>query len=409
MQTNKIPQDPHPTVDQEPASREASETPEASKGFAQIWESLVRHGLGESALRVGTSAVSISLFLIVVWVMGSFYLTQRSSASAANQSILDAPLPTSTAAIPTLVLDPFVAAVNYSGGITRQAELHTVIPSRPRSDVIVYTVLKGDTIFGIAEQFGLKPGSIMWGNRYTLVNPDFLSVGMQLNILPIEGAYHKWSAGEGLNGVAKFYGVKPDDIVNYPGNHLNKDTVGDYANPNIKPDTMLVIPGGHADFVVNPAAYVSRQHPAAATLGPGACANIGYGVVGTGTFIWPTTEHFLSGYDFSPAINHYAIDIAGDFGNPIYAADSGVVVFAGPSQWGYGNEIVIDHDNGFQTLYAHIMDGGIYVSCGQNVTQGATIAGMGSTGRSTGPHLHFEIHSDRTGGRGINPWDFLSK
>jgi murein DD-endopeptidase MepM/ murein hydrolase activator NlpD len=131
--------------------------------------------------------------------------------------------------------------------------------------------------------------------------------------------------------------------------------------------------------------------------------------VGTGSFIWPTTWNFLSGYDYRPDINHYGIDIAGDFGNPIYAADSGVVVFAGPSQWNYGNEIVIDHDNGFQTLYAHLMDGGIYVSCGQSVTQGATIGALGSTGNSTGPHLHFEIHSDNGGPHGINPWDFLSK
>jgi murein DD-endopeptidase MepM/ murein hydrolase activator NlpD len=405
MQTDKITPESRISVDKEPDSPLAPETQEGSKGVKRIWEGLVRWGLAESALRVGASVVTISLFLIIVWVMGTFYLNQHPNSP--RQAALAASLPTLTPEAPTPTLSPLPLMVDFSQGIARLAMLHTIIPSRPRDTVITYTVQKGDTLFAIAEKFNLKPESLMWGNRYTLPQPDFLSVGMTLNILPVDGAYHKWSAGEGLNGVAKFYNVSPDDIVNYPANHLSKATVGDYANPNITPGTMLVIPGGHAAFPEDPTVSISRKHPAPASLGPGACQNLPPGgLIGTGTFTWPTSWHFLSGYDYQPEINHFAIDIAGTFGNPIYAADSGVVVFAGPSQWGYGNEIVIDHGDGFQTLYAHLEDGGIYVSCGEGILKGAQIGLMGSTGNSTGPHLHFEIHSD-TYGR-VSPWEFFN-
>ena len=97
------------------------------------------------------------------------------------------------------------------------------------------------------------------------------------------------------------------------------------------------------------------------------------------------------------------MDYAGRLGNEIYAADTGVVIYAGWSNRGYGNTIVIDHGNGFLSLYAHIMDGGIAVSCGQVVSLGQLIGYMGSTGNSSGPHLHFEI---RYNGSPVNPHDF---
>ena len=113
--------------------------------------------------------------------------------------------------------------------------------------------------------------------------------------------------------------------------------------------------------------------------------------------------HSISGYHFQPEINHYGIDIAGNDGNPIFATDSGVVVFAGPSQWGYGNEIVIDHGNGWQSLYAHLSM--IGVSCGQSVLQGATIGAVGETGNATGPHLHFELRSAKYGR--VDPMNYM--
>jgi murein DD-endopeptidase MepM/ murein hydrolase activator NlpD len=96
------------------------------------------------------------------------------------------------------------------------------------------------------------------------------------------------------------------------------------------------------------------------------------GIVGAGVFIWPANNRFLSGYDYSPATNHSGIDIDGNLGDGVYAADNGVVVYAGWNNWGYGNVVVINHGNGWQTLYAHLSS--YYVSCGQGVSQGNTLS-----------------------------------
>jgi LysM repeat protein len=118
------------------------------------------------------------------------------------------------------------------------------------TQVITYTIQTGDTIFGIAEKFNLRPDTILWGNPDTfedLTNISLVS-GLVLNILPVDGAYYRWKAGEDLNEVAERYGVSTSAIINWPGNHLDPLTLGDYSNPNIEPGTMLVIPGGNLPF-----------------------------------------------------------------------------------------------------------------------------------------------------------------
>jgi murein DD-endopeptidase MepM/ murein hydrolase activator NlpD len=369
-----------------------------------IWERLLRLGLGEVALRVGTVFASIALVLIVLWVMGSFYL--KGEVNYTRDAAIAAPLPTETATIPPpqWIVQPIMAAER---GIPRLAQLHTTLPSRPRFEVTQYEVQKGDTLFGIAEKFGLKPQSLLFGNYDTMADdPHRLQPGQKLNILPIDGAIYTWHAGDGLNGVAKFYSVTPDDIINWPSNHLTKEGVGDLSNPNIAAGTSLFIPGGSRPFQSWSAPLISRKDPAKAKIfGAGYCGTVVDGYVGAGTFVWPSTEKFLSGYDFSPQTNHWGIDIAGALGNPIYATDSGVVVYAGWNDWGYGNVIVIDHGDGWQSLYAHLSQ--LYVGCGASVSQGASIAAMGSTGRSTGPHLHFELMN--ASGVRVNPWNYLIK
>ncbi|WP_299025200.1 M23 family metallopeptidase [uncultured Thermanaerothrix sp.] len=366
------------------------------------WDRLTQMGLGELTLRVASGLASLVLILIVIALMGnlSTQVTMPAGGAAAQAAAL--PTATPTVAMPPFTLPEPAAAIT---GVVRHAQLKTLLPSRPRFEITQYEVQKGDTIFGIAEKFGLKPETILWGNYETLFdNPHFLQPGQVLNILPTDGLLYTWHEGDSLNKVAEFFKVKPEDIVNWPGNHLDAATLGDYSRPNIQAGTRIFVPGGRREFVTWSAPRITRQNPGVAKImGPGACGVITEGAVGTGSFIWPTPSKWISGYDYSPSTNHYGIDIGGAIGVAIYAADNGVIVYAGWNDWGYGNVIVIDHGNGWQTLYAHLSQ--INVVCGQSVYQGDLIGLMGSTGRSSGPHLHFEMRHDVYGK--VNPHDFL--
>lgn len=349
--------------------------------------------------KIAMYAITVLVLGMVLWGVGALIVHATHVPPEPTQ------IPTATrVALPDTVPTPVYLAGIQANGLMRAHELHTtpIAPVETRFDVIKYTVEAGDSIFGIADKFGLKPETVLWSNRYIIGDtPDGLRVGVELFILPMDGVYHRWSEGEGLNGVASFYGVSPDDIVNYPGNNLDPEVVGDYSNPNIAPGTMLVVPEGRRPTI---AWIVPRDSPASASshLGPGACGGILYGIVGTGTFTYPTTERWLSGYDYNPPV-HNGLDFAGRSGFPIFASDSGVIVYSGWSDRGYGNLIVVDHGSGWQTFYAHLLDGSM-LPCGSNVQKGQLIAGMGSTGMSTGPHLHFEI---RLNGFPVNPWQFL--
>ena len=363
--------------------------PDIKKGFSQM----------PGIARVGIYAVALVVVVLIVWGLGTL-ITNGSQASAD----LSPTLTTEPTQVAVIAKTPEISTENKVDGIFRRLNMESPqsVQSENREDVFTYTVEAGDNIFDIAQKFGLKPETVLWSNRYTLGDtPDGLGIGVELVILPVDGVYHRWSEGEGLNGVASFYGVDPDEIVNYPLNGLSKETVGDYSNPRIEPGTMLVVPGGTRPNV----SWVSARDQEVSGnsyLGPGACGGIIYGNVGTGSFTWPTTAHWLSGYEYNPPV-HNGLDFGGDFGSPIYAADSGVIVYSGWSDRGYGNLIVIDHDGGWQTYYSHMMDGTL-LPCGSNVQKGQLIASMGSTGNSTGPHLHFEM---RLSGHPVNPWDFL--
>ncbi|HZU86498.1 MAG TPA: M23 family metallopeptidase [Anaerolineaceae bacterium] len=394
------------TVD---ADETAPQSDNAKPGrWSRTWEGIVRLGLGEIALRVGAGLASIAMVLLVVWVMGNFYVKAQTPANTTPESgvVKAQALPTVT---PTLVMPTYEPDLtSVFSGIFRLAQLHTIFPTRPRFDVSTYTVVSGDTIFGIAEKFNLRPETILWGNLYILGDdPHNLQPGQDLNIMPVNGVYHRWSAGEGLNGVAAYYGVSVNDIIDWPGNGLSTETVGDFSFPNIEPGTFLMVPNGRREFVSWSAPQIPRDNPAVASIfGPGACGPVD-GATGSGPpFEWPAVNRFLSGYDYSPETNHRGIDVDGDMGHNIYAVDDGVVVYSGWNNWGYGNVVVIDHGGGWQSLYAHLMDGW-FVGCGTSVARGAIIGYMGSTGNSTGPHLHFELRHAQLGK--VNPWDYLKR
>ena len=383
-------------MDNRTPAKKDNETPGL---FSRLFNTLIGIGLGESMLRAGTTLLSVALLGVVIWLLRLFYAQTPEAQKTANALQTG---PTAAVASMEAVLSADEIAFD---GIPRLAQVHTTIPSRPRQEVTKYTVVAGDTVFGIAEKFGLKPQTVLWGNYYILLDdPHALQPGQELNILPVDGTYHEWQEGEGLNGIATYYGVKPEDIINYPANKLDPATVGDFAHPNIAPGTWLVIPGGHREFISWSAPLgVTRENPASArVLGPGACGPISGGAVGFGSFIWPSNKHTLSGFDYTPDANHWGIDISGNEGEAVYATDAGVVVYAGWNNYGYGNMIMVDHGNNFQSLYAHLS--GISVTCGQSVGQGDLIGAIGTTGHSSGPHLHFEIRSLSSF---VNPHDML--
>jgi hypothetical protein len=122
------------------------------------------------------------------------------------------PVPENEAGLPDL--PPFATPSSLEGGIPRLADLDTIIPTRPRDEVVTYTVRLGDNLFSIGEGFGLKPETILWGNFETLQdNPEILQVDQVLNILPVDGVYYQWKEGDNLEGVASFFKVEPEDIL----------------------------------------------------------------------------------------------------------------------------------------------------------------------------------------------------
>ena len=375
-------------------------SPLKQRGFLNRWmNSLVDMGLGESLLRIGSNLFSIIAIGIVIALVQAYFRQINSPLSgnsnhATGQAESESAAPISAPALDIPVID----------GIARSAQIHTNIPNRPRNENTISTVQDGDTVFGIAEKFGLEPQTILWGNYEILLDdPHSLRAGQELNILPVNGVYWQWLGGLSFGAWAEFYGVTAADIIEYPGNNIDAKLVGDYENANIPVETWLIIPNGERDFVSWSAPLgVTRENPASArVLGAGACDPVSGGAVGDGYYVYPTNKHYLSGFDYSTKTNHLGIDLAGNEGEGVYAADAGVIVYAGWNDYGYGNMIMIDHGNGFQSLYAHLS--ALNVGCGQSVGQGEGIGAVGSTGRSSGPHLHFELMA----GMKVNPWDYL--
>ncbi len=356
--------------------------------------------------------IGLNMLMIGLLALLAFLAWQRFAPNAAGAAMINPEPPIdrepSDPVVPVAAGGPISLAPlelpesDLFSGVLRETNPETIIPTRPRVDVITYTVKAGDTLFVIAENYGLKPETLLWGNFEVLNdNPHLLAPKQVLNILPVDGTYYEWKPGDTLGAIADFFKVAPQDIINYPGNHFDL-TETDQSGENIETGTWLIIPGGKRAIKDWGPPAISRSNPAsAAYYGAGHCGNVYDGAFGSGTFVWPTTDRNISGYHYSPGV-HPAIDIGGAEGNAIYAADSGVVVFAGWSDYGYGYMIVIDHGNGWQSAYAHLS--AVAVSCGQSVYQGGYIGGMGSTGNSSGPHLHFELVIN---GAKVNPLDYL--
>ena len=280
--------------------------------------------------------------------------------------------------------------------IVRSVTLKTDISSKTSYDVSEYTVQHGDSVFSIAKGFNIKPETILWANYDVLEDtPDNLQVGQVLKIPPTDGVYYQWQEGDTLQSVADKFSATVDDILNFPGNKF------DLANPAIKPGDYVMVPGGHRAFVQWIIPTIARGKSGTASVGQAACSGGPVGPIA----VWPAVDHYLTGNDYSAS--HLGIDIAAGQGAPIFAAGAGVVTLAvadGGWNHGYGNVIMIDHGNGYVTLYAHLS--AVMVTTCQGVYAGQQIGAAGSTGNAYGAHLHFEV---RLNGGFVNPWYVLPK
>ncbi len=259
-----------------------------------------------------------------------------------------------------------------------EGSLGTIISAKPRDKVVDYAVLGGDTLASISKKFDVSVETIKWANN---LKSDTIKPNQILKVPPVTGVVHKVASGESIYAIAKKYRVDAQNIVNFPFNDF-----ADLDTFSLTPGQTLIVPNGTVEVArpIAPSGYYS---------GP-----IQAGVKGSSNFIWPTSGS-VSQY---PIWYHMALDIQNPGAPPIIAADTGTVTFAGCIPFGYGCHVIIDHANGYQTLYAHMSK--ILVSPGQGINQGGQIGVMGSTGRSTGTHLHFEV---RSGGGILNPLNFL--
>lgn len=291
----------------------------------------------------------------------------------------------------TVVLEPMDSGSNG---------LEQVRPDR--HGVETYVVKEGDTLGSIARDYGVNVGTILWTNNLT--ERQYIRPGDSLKILPTSGVLATVRKGETLNSIAHKYNADADEISRQ--NNL--------ADGQVRAGMELIIPGGEPMQIEQTRFAVTRQVTRDRLNEPGALGNTASvsanpvnkpadAVVKPDApknkLFWPSSGHVITQYY---GWRHTGIDIDGDFTSPLYAADDGIVTTAGWNSGGYGLMILIDHPNGMRTRYGHASK--LFVKPGDVVHRGQVIAMMGSTGRSTGSHLHFEVYIN---GRRTNPLPYI--
>lgn len=241
----------------------------------------------------------------------------------------------------------------------------------------VYTVKEGDTLSQIAETFDVSMNTIRWENN---LSGQTISVGQKLNILPVTGVKHIVKSGDTISKIADKYDAETEDVLIYNG--IEKGT-------GLKQGDIIFVPNGIIKSVV---VTKTKTTSGGTTISSNTKAPSGY-------YVRPAAGIITSPYGPRKGGFHYGVDIGNKRGTTIVAAASGVVTKVvkgcaeGNTSCGgrYGNYVLIDHPNGTSTMYAHLNS--VSVSVGTSVAQGKKIGTLGNTGRSTGPHLHYEVRN----------------
>ena len=334
--------------------------------------------------RVTAHISIIILTLITIGLSGIGIPTPRAARSSGAETppaqiAPDEPNPTP---LPSMALSANQSDTATADIVARLPVPHTVIPDRLRVGVMTYTVQAGDTIFDVATRFDLTPETIVWSNREALQDaPWLIQLGLELFVLPVDGVYHLVRADDTVASITAEYEVEADALYN----EWNAFKEGDPMYEG----QMLIVPGAQGDEVAwSPPEpeYTSGS----SQYSYGVCGSVPVSGPGAnGWFILPTGSPRVSGWYFRDPRNpsHIGLDYTCRMGDPIYASDNGVVTIAG---WngGYGILVEINHGNAFITRYGHFSD--LAVGCGQSVYQGQLLGYCGSTGWSSGAHLHFE-------------------
>lgn len=266
------------------------------------------------------------------------------------------PLPTATSTYNKLSIVDDTLLSSESQSITVDSK------SLEDEQISVYVVREGDTLPAIAKMFDVSVNTIRWAND---IKGSTISAGQTLVILPISGIKHVVKKGDTLLSIAKLHKGDLDEILQY--NNLSK-------NSKLALGDVIIVPDGE----VAPSVSYSSS--------PNSTSRPTY----SGYYLRP----IVGGVKSQGLHGRNGIDLASSYGASILASADGEVIIS-RSGWngGYGTYVVVKHGNGTQTLYAHL--NASLVSAGQRVTQGQVIGKMGSTGKSTGVHLHFEIRGAR--------------
>jgi murein DD-endopeptidase MepM/ murein hydrolase activator NlpD len=297
----------------------------------------------------------------------------------------------SEAALPTLV--PATLAPTPEEEMLFAAAAPSTVPPRP--PFFIYTVQEGDSVDGLASRFGLSSASVLW-NNLDLENADLLTVGQQLRMPTSDGIIYEVRLGDTLSDIAERFGVTVDEIIGFAANGLS-------GPDGIVENQTLFIPNGELPAPTEtPVVEVPPPAPILPAPAPASPASPPVRGPSSTGFIWPTTGNISSYFGPSHPLG-IDIDMFGQGGAPVYASASGTVTFAGGNACcSYGLYVMVNHGNGFETLYAHL--GSIAVYQGQWVEQGQIVGYVGLTGYTTGYHLHFEVHLN---GRHVNPLNYL--